>query len=120
MTTNDIEQVEETTEETNGYTDGYVAKKKDRSLNELLNLDSYDDLNDNEVKTLLEWEKNKAHWDEETTILRAQVQTMTEELTEKITNTYENAQSVLQLVLDNTPSFESVTLQSVTDKSSNE
>lgn len=96
MTTEITEVVDELTEETtNGYTDGYVAKKKDRELNTLLNLDSYDDLTDGEVKALLNWERSQAHWDEEITILRVQTQATMEQVTESETQAVLDTQSVL-------------------------
>lgn len=108
-----------TTNETNGYTDGYVAEETTtttkRSIGELLNLGTYQGMTDEEIQLVIDFYVKMAKNDVEATSYRMAAQRIGEAAEVSYENIREDTKSLLESILNSKAQTFTTTLESVTE-----
>lgn len=115
MTTDSTELVDETTEETNGYTDGYVAPEKKRSLGTLLSLGTYQGMTDEEIQSIIDYNVSLAQRDVEATTYRTTAQRIGEAAEVSYENIRQTNEEMLQSILNTKAATFTTSLETVTE-----
>lgn len=90
-------------------------EQKDRDIQELLKLETYQGMTDSEIQKVIDWYVKLAHSDEESNAYRAAAQSMSESHEEAVAAILADSEKTLKTIVDNSTLYEKVTPQSVTN-----
>lgn len=93
---------------TDNETEVATEERKNRDINEILNLSSWDDLNDAEVRTLVSYKETVARTDADTMARKAYTQQMYEESALALATVCEATESVLESLISTATNYQGV------------
>ena len=88
--------------------------QKDRDIQDLLKLDTYQGMTDGEIQKVIDWYVKLAHSDEESNAYRTAAQTMTESHEEAVAAILADSEKTLKTIVENSTLYQEVTPQAVT------
>lgn len=88
---------------------------KDRDIAELLQLETYQGMTDDEIQKVIDWYVNKAHNDEQVNSYRRASQSMAESHEQAVAVMLETSESVLKSIIASATNYQGVTQLAVTD-----
>ncbi len=106
-----------TTDNNGTVSDGTSATeetKKDRNINQILALDTYDGLTDKEVRTLIAYKEKMVRFEEKINITRETATAMYENSALAVAACCEASNQVLQSIIESHTNFQGVTPTAVT------
>lgn len=110
MTTDEENKAVGSTDETE--TD---SERRDRDIQDLLKLDTYQGMTDGEIQKVIDWYVNLAHSDEQVNAYRAAAQSMSESHEQAVAAILADSEQTLKTIVSHATEYQGVEPQSVTN-----